>query len=123
MLGRMIAIAASVVALIALSVAAPIASAQVNYSPEYWQLLDKYADREMQITDLGWWGPGFPRRGAYAEYHPAAPLPGSGEVEDGLYNEVWLLPDGKFILTGGWPGWVEDPSAPDGWSLYYWEGL
>jgi hypothetical protein len=46
MLRRKYAIAATVLAAVAVTIAAPTASAEVNYSPLYWELLDRYAGAE-----------------------------------------------------------------------------
>jgi hypothetical protein len=67
MFGRKFAIAAAVLAALAVSVAAPTASAEVNYSPLYWEMLDRYASAELPVEYTG-----APYRGVYYG-NPAAP--------------------------------------------------
>jgi hypothetical protein len=100
-LNRKCAIAACVATLAAAGVAAPTASAEVTYSPLYWQLLDKYASVEAN------WAP---IRGVYGTDPECALAQQRGE-SIGCGGLIAIMnPDGTF---GG--GWVDDPSAPDGW--------
>jgi hypothetical protein len=96
---------AAVVALIGATVAVPAASAAVNYSPLYWELLDRYASVELPVEYTG-----APFRGVYYG-NPAAPAECDEACGDML--SVFILnPDGSFRLNGTW---LEDPTAADGW--------
>ena len=94
-------IASSVATLFAVSVASATASAQVTYSPRYWELLDRYAS--VEIT----WAP---IRGAYATNPECALRQQQGEPIGCQQVMAIMTPDANF---GGM--WVADPAAPDGW--------
>jgi hypothetical protein len=98
---RRLAVIASVIGLLAAGVAAPAASAEVNYSPRYWELLDRYAS--VEIT----WAP---IRGAYTTNPECALRQQQGEPIGCQQVMAIMTPDGSF---GGM--WIADPAAPDGW--------
>ena len=105
-LGRRFAITASIAALLAASVAAPRASGAVNYSPLYWELLDRYASVELSVEYTG-----APFRGVYYG-NPAAPPEECEEACGQMMPAIHILnPDGSL----GTSGWLKDPAAPDGW--------
>jgi hypothetical protein len=101
-----LALVASFLALIGTTVGAPAASAAVNYSPLYWDLLDRYASVEAT------WAP---IRGVYGTSPECALAQQQGEPVGCGEMIVIMNPDGSF---GG--GWVEDPAAPDGWRQMLW---
>jgi hypothetical protein len=106
MFRRKFAIAASVLAVVAVSGAAPSASAAVNYSPLYWELLDRYASVEAT------WAP---IRGVYGTSPECALAQQRGEpVACGEIIAI-MSPDGTFGA-----GWVDDAAAPDGWRGMLW---
>jgi hypothetical protein len=103
---RRVALLACVIALIGAAVAAPIASADVNYSPLYSELLDRYASVELSVEYTG-----APYRGVYYG-NPAAPPAECEEACGQMMPAIYILnPDGSL----GTSGWLEDPAAPDGW--------
>jgi hypothetical protein len=93
--------AACVAALIGAGTAVPAASAEVIYSPLYWQLLDKYASVEAT------WAP---IRGVYGEDPECALAQQQGQPIACGQVIVIMNPDGSFG-----DGWVDDPAAPNGW--------
>jgi hypothetical protein len=105
-LHRKLTIVGAIAALLAASVAAPpAASAAVNYSPLYWELLDRYASAELPVEYTG-----APYRGIYYG-NPASPV--VCEEACGEMIALYVLnPDGVFRP---WGTWIEDPAAPDGW--------
>jgi len=104
---RKVAVAACVVVLVGTIVAAPRASADVTYSPLYWQLLDKYASVEAT------WAP---IRGVYGQ-DPECSLAQQRSEAIGCGQVVVILnPDGSFGA-----GWEDDPAAPNGWREATWE--
>ena len=107
-LDRNIAIVACAAALAGAGVAAPAASAQVTYSPLYWQLLDKYASVEAD------WAP---MRGVYGESPECALAQQRGEPIACGQTIVIMNPDGSL----GAAGWVDDPAAPNGWRAATWD--
>ena len=92
---------ASCAATLAAGAAAPAASAEVTYSPRYWELLDRYAS--VEIT----WAP---IRGAYATNPECALRQQQGELIGCQQLMAIMTPDATF---GGM--WIDDPAAPDGW--------
>jgi hypothetical protein len=104
---RKFAIAACVAALVGAGVAAPAASAEVTYSPLYWQLLDKYASVEAT------WAP---IRGVYGQDPECSLAQQRGEPIGCGQVIVIMNPDGSFGI-----GWVDDPAAPNGWRAATWE--
>jgi hypothetical protein len=81
--------------------AAPAASAEVSYSPRYWELLDRYASVEAT------WAP---IRGVYGTDPECALAQQQGE-SIGCGGLIAIMnPDGTFGS-----GWVDDPFTPDGW--------
>jgi hypothetical protein len=106
-LHRKLAIAAGVAALVATAVAAPAASAEVTYSPLYWQLLDKYASVEAD------WAP---IRGVYGQDPECSLAQQRGEPIGCGQLVVIMNPDGSFGA-----GWEDDPAAPNGWREATWE--
>ena len=101
-LSRKFAIAGCAAALVA-GVAAPVASAEVDYSPRYWELLDRYAS--VEIT----WAP---IRGAYETNPECALRQQQGEPTGCQQMMAIMTPDASF---GGM--WIANPAAPDGWRL------
>ena len=99
-LRRKFAIAASIAALVSTALAAT-ASAEVRYSPRYWELLDRYAS--VEIT----WAP---IRGAYVTNPECALRQQQGEPVGCQQVMAIMTPDATF---GGM--WIDDPAAPDGW--------
>jgi hypothetical protein len=103
---RHLALLAFVAALISTSVAAPAASAAVNYSPLYRELLDRYASAELPVEYTG-----APFSGVYY-CNPAAPPQECEEACGEMIPGIHILhPDGSLRPNG----WIEDPAAPDGW--------
>ena len=82
------------------------ASAEVVYSDAYWVTLEQYAEYEFKPGDWGWSG----RRGVYE--HDPRYAPWDDWVWTTTIEFVYLAPDG----TLGYDDWVEDDSAPNGWS-------
>jgi hypothetical protein len=110
MFGRKLVIAAALLAALAVSVAAPTASAEVKHSPLYWEMLERYASAELPIEYTG-----APYRGIYYG-NPA--LPTVCEEACGEMIALYILnPDGSFRPYGTW---IEDPAAPDGWRGATW---
>jgi hypothetical protein len=104
---RAVAIAmTSAALLVGANVAAPAASAEVNYSPLYWQLLDRYASVEITTA---------PIRGVYPTVPECALAQQQGEPIACGDMIVIMNPDGTLGA-----GWVEDASAPDGWRQVSW---
>ena len=101
------AIASLIAALAAATVVAPAASADVTYSPVYWQLLDKYASVEAN------WAP---IRGVYGEPPECALAQQRGEPILCGQTIVIMNPDASFGA-----GWEDDPAAPNGWREATWE--
>ena len=97
---RKFVIAACAAAVVA-GAAAPAASAEVTYSPRYWELRDKYAS----VEDT--WAP---IRGAYPVPPECALRQQQGEPIGCQQVLVIMTPDGSF---GGM--WVADSAVPDGW--------
>jgi hypothetical protein len=87
------------------SVAAPTASAAINYSPLYWQLLDRYASVELTA----------PIRGVYPTVPECALAQQRGKPIACGDMIVIMNPDGTLGA-----GWVEDAVAPDGWRQLSW---
>jgi hypothetical protein len=106
-LTRTVAIAASIAALFGAGLAAPTASAAVNYSPLYWQLLDRYASVEAT------WAP---IRGVYGTSPECALAQQQGEPIACGDIIVIMNPDASF----GQSGWIEDSGAADGWRPIDW---
>jgi hypothetical protein len=104
---RKLAIAACVVAMVGTIVSAPTASAEVTYSPLYWQLLDKYASVEATWATM---------RGVYGEDPECALRQQQGEPIGCGQVIVIMNPDGSFGA-----GWEDDPAAPNGWREATWE--
>jgi hypothetical protein len=103
---RAVAIAmTSAALLVGASIGPPRASAAVNFSPRYWQLLDRYASVELSVEYTG-----APFRGVYYS-NPAAPPEECEEACGDLIAVSILRPDGSLSTTG----WIEVPAAPDGW--------
>ena len=101
---RTLAASLAVVAVMA-SWGAASASAEVVYSDAYWATLEQYAEYEFKPGDWAWSG----RRGVYEHDPRYAPWDG---VWTATIQYVYLAPDG----TLGYDDWVEDDSAPNGWS-------
>ena len=98
---------ALVVGIVASGVAASSASAEVVYSPLYWQLLDKYASVEAT------WAP---IRGVYGQ-DPECSLAQQRSEAIGCGQMVVIMnPDGNLGA-----GWEDDPAAPNGWRDATWE--
>jgi hypothetical protein len=104
-LHRKFAIAASIAALASTTIA-PAASAEVSYSPRYWELLDKYAS--VEVT----WAP---IRGVYPTTPECALAQQEGEPVGCGGLIVIMNPDGTLGT-----GWIDDPAAPGGWREMTW---
>jgi hypothetical protein len=100
-LKRNITIAACVAAMATAATTAPTASAEVTYSPQYWERLDRYAS----VEDT--WAP---IRGVYPVPPECALMQQQGEPIGCQQLMVVMTPDANF---GGM--WVADPAAPNGW--------
>ena len=107
-LQRKPAIAGVIATLAAATLVAPAASAEVTYTPLYWQLLDRYASVEAN------WAP---IRGVYAE-DPECVLAQQqgGPIACGQIIVI-MNPDGSL----GAAGWLDDPAATDGWRAATWD--
>lgn len=102
---RKVVMAALVAALLGGGVTtAPPASAEVTYSPPYWQLLERYGSVEAT---------GAPIPGVYGSSPECLLLQQQGEPVACGDMIVILLPDATFSTAG----WIEDPAAPDGWRV------
>ena len=87
----------------------PTMTADVTYSPLYWELLDRYAsveDTSAPIRGVYWGDP----EGLLAL--PQAESGASGQA----FTYFILNPDGTF----GPNGWIADTTEPDGWRELLW---